>query len=77
MNGLSKVLGDQTQVIYHKGCNIISNKIADEELEDENWIENEDVSIAEAAQIAGNADVAIVVVGTNLSIANEGGDKWT
>ena len=75
LNGLSKVLGDQTQVIYHKGCNITSNKIADEELEDENWIENEDVSIAEAAQIAGNADVAIVVVGTNLSIANEGGDR--
>ena len=42
---------------------------------DEDWIENEDVSIAEAAQIAGNADVAIVVVGTNLSIANEGGDR--
>ena len=74
LNGLSKMLGNQTQVIYHKGCNITSNKSGIEEY-DEDWIENEDISIAEAAQIAGNTDVAIVVVGTNLSIANEGGDR--
>jgi beta-glucosidase len=75
LNGLSKMLGDETQLFYHKGCNIISNKRGEEELEDENWIKNEDVSIAKAAQVASNADVAIVVVGTNLSIANEGGDR--
>ena len=75
LNGLSKMLGDETQLFYHKGCNIISNKRGEEELEDENWIKNEDVSIAKAAQVASNADVAVVVVGTNLSIANEGGDR--
>ncbi|OUT98758.1 MAG: hypothetical protein CBB92_06510 [Flammeovirgaceae bacterium TMED32] len=75
LTGISSLVSAQTEVIYHKGCNIISTIKSEEENEDQGWILDEDASIAEAALIAGNADAAIVVVGTNLSIANEGEDR--
>jgi beta-glucosidase len=60
--GIEKHLGEDADVQYKIGCNITSK-------------ENESKSIEEAVDLAKSSDVALLFVGTNLTIANEHFDR--
>jgi beta-glucosidase len=60
--GIEQYLGEDADVQYKIGCNITSN-------------EDESKSIEEAVALAKNSDVAILFVGTNLTVANEHFDR--
>lgn len=60
--GLSNRLGNGVQIVHEIGCGILPGK-------------EDDAEIARASEAAGRADVAIVFVGTNLKVENEGHDR--
>jgi beta-glucosidase len=60
--GIEENVGEDAQVQYTMGCNINSK-------------EDEHASIEEAVELARNSDVALLFVGTNLTIANEHFDR--
>lgn len=60
--GLSNRLGTGVQIIHEIGCGILSAR-------------DDDSQIARAAEAARRADVALVFVGTNLKVENEGHDR--
>jgi beta-glucosidase len=65
-------------VVFSKGCSIAGREEVgwDEEKDGPIWKKlEESKSIKEAANLAANSDVAILVVGTNLSVANEAADR--
>ena len=85
--GIKDLVGDSVKVTYEIGC-LIMNKNkdeednydeSDEEVEDENEENQEPFdeteTIAKAVALAKKSDVAILFVGTNLSIANEADDR--
>ena len=78
LTGLQQYLGDDVRITFSRGCEI-SDKVEvdwDEEA-DEPIFEtlDETNTIREAAQVARNADVVILFLGTNLNIANEAADR--
>jgi beta-glucosidase len=76
--GIKQKLAGTAEIVFSKGCSISGN-------EEKGWDEEKDrpilkkldetKSIKEAAELAANSDVAILVVGTNLSVANEAADR--
>ncbi len=60
--GVEQHLGDDAIVQYKIGCNVTSKV-------------DESKSIEEAVELAKNSDVAILFVGTNLTVANEHFDR--
>lgn len=90
LQGIREYLYGEVNVQYHKGCNITNNpnkqqwgeliheSEVKEEIEEEvatDFIEDEEKSIQEAAELAKKSDVVILVLGTNLEIANEAADR--
>jgi len=78
LEGLKQKLDGKAEVLFFKGCSIAGREEIgwDEDKDRPIWkILDEKKSISEAANLAANSDVAILVVGTNLSIANEAADR--
>jgi len=78
LEGLKQKLDGKAEVLFSKGCSIAGREEIgwDEDKDRPIWkILDEKKSISEAANLAANSDVAILVVGTNLSIANEAADR--
>jgi beta-glucosidase len=78
LQGLQEKLVGKAEVIFKQGCSIMGK-------EEVGWNEEEDKpvwkaldegqSIKDAADLAKNSDMAILFVGTNLSVANEAADR--
>jgi beta-glucosidase len=60
--GIQELLGENIEVNYAKGCEIVSK-------------EDETTTIIKAVELAKNSDVALLFVGTNLTVANEHLDR--
>ncbi len=79
LQGIRDRLGDKVAVNYAIGCEITNMEFYDwDDEKDEpifNDLGDEAGTIAEAAKLAKKSDVAIVVLGTNLDIANEADDR--
>ena len=65
LQGIKDLVGDSVEVVYEQGC-LISNEVEEKD---------ETQTITKAIELAKNSDVAVLFVGTNLSIANEAGDR--
>jgi beta-glucosidase len=78
LTGLKQYLGDDVRITFSKGCEI-SDKVEvdwDEEKDEPIFeIMDETSTIQKAAQVAKEADVVILFLGTNLNIANEAADR--
>ena len=77
--GIKDLVGDSVKVTYEMGC-LITNENKDEEDNYDESAENQEPfdeteTIAKAVALAKKSDVAILFVGTNLSIANEADDR--
>jgi beta-glucosidase len=78
LQGLQNKLKGKAEVVFSKGCSVMGKEEIDwdEEKDEPVWkILDEKQSIKEAANLANNSDVAILFVGTNLSVANEAADR--
>jgi beta-glucosidase len=78
LTGLKQFLGDDVQITFSRGCEISDKVEVDwDEEKDEPIFEilDETGTIQKAAQVAKEADVAILFLGTNLNIANEAADR--
>jgi len=78
LEGLQNKLEGEVEVVFSKGCSIMGKEEID--WDDENdepifKVLDETQSINDAVQLAANSDAAILVVGTNLSVANEAADR--
>src|SRR5206468_4235359 len=67
LQGIRNRAAKETEIVYAKGCEIEPTAKTPDKPE----------SIAEAAAIAKDADVAIVYVGTTNAIEREGNDRKT
>ena len=78
LEGIKELVGDDVEVKYQMGC-LISENLAEKEGEDEDYIDysdfNEELEIEKAVEAAEKSDVALLFVGTNLTIANEEADR--
>lgn len=78
LDGIKAKLQGKAEVTYLQGCSIQGKEEIgwDEEKDGPIWKElDEEQSIKDAATLAASSDVAIVVAGTNLSVANEAADR--
>jgi len=78
LQGLQNKLQGFAEVVFSKGCSISGRERTGWDREKRRPIFknlDETKSIQEAANVAAKSDAAIVVVGTNLSIANEAADR--
>jgi beta-glucosidase len=78
LDGLKQKLAGKAEVVFSKGCSIAGREEVgwDEEKDRPIWkMLDEKQSIKDAATLAAGSDVAILVVGTNLSVANEAADR--
>jgi beta-glucosidase len=78
LDGLKQKLAGKAEVVFSKGCSISGfEEIGWDEEKDQPILKKLDETkmIKEATDIAATADVAILVVGTNLSVANEAADR--
>jgi beta-glucosidase len=78
LDGIREKLKEKTEVIFSKGCSIQGKEEIgwDDEKDEPVWkILDETQMIKEAANTAAESDAAILVVGTNLSVANESADR--
>jgi beta-glucosidase len=78
LKGLMDLVGEDVEVIFTRGCEVTDRVEVDwdEEKDEPVWeILDESSTIQEAAEIARGADVAVLCLGTNLSIANEAADR--
>ncbi len=76
--GIKDKLADHAEVNFQRGCSIMGKKEIgwDEKKDKPLWkILDETESIKNAAELAARSDAAILVVGTNLTVANEGADR--
>jgi len=76
--GIKDKLNGEVKILYAKGCSVLGKKeIGWDEKNDKPKFEvlDESESIDQAAEIAAQADVAIVAIGTDLSVANEAADR--
>ncbi len=69
-DGITKRVGKNTRVLYHEGC-----KITHEIPENKELLETDRESIAQAVQLAKEAEVVVVVVGGDKTTAMEGRDR--
>jgi beta-glucosidase len=78
LDGIKQKLNGNAEVVFSKGCSISgSEEIGWNEEEDRPILKklDETTSIKDAASLAATSDVAILVLGTNLSVANEAADR--
>jgi beta-glucosidase len=78
LKGLIDLVGEETEVIFARGCEVTDRVEVDwdEEKDEPVWeMLDESGTMQEAAEIAKNADVAILCLGTNLEVANEAADR--
>jgi len=78
LKGLIDLVGEEVEFIFSRGCEVSDRVEIDwDEEKDEPVFEEleESGTILEAAELARNSDVAILFLGTNLSIANEAADR--
>ena len=78
LQGLKEKLKGKAEVVFTQGCSIQGKEEIDwdEEKDEPVWkILDEKQSIRDAANLAGESDVAILFVGTNLEVANEAADR--
>jgi beta-glucosidase len=78
LEGIQEKLKGKAEVIFSQGCSIMGKEEIDwdEEKDEPVWkILDEQKSITEAAETAGKCDAAILIVGTNLRVANEDADR--
>ncbi len=78
LQGLQNKLKGKAEIVYSKGCSIMGKEEIDWDEENDKPIFkvlNETKSINDAADLAAKSDVAILFVGTNLSVANEAADR--
>lgn len=78
LEGLKNKLGSTVEINYVTGCSIMGKEEIDWDEENDRpvyKILDETQSIKEAVELASNSDVAILFVGTNLSVANESADR--
>lgn len=78
LTGIQSLVGDEVEVIFSRGCEITDRVEVDwDEENDEPILEQieESSTIREAARIAAETDVALLFLGTNLSVANEAADR--
>ena len=78
LEGIQDKLEGIAEVKYQKGCSIQGREEIDwdDEKDEPVWeILDETESINNAAKLAAESDAAILVVGTNLSVANEAADR--
>jgi len=76
--GLKDKLNGEVEILFAKGCSILGKKeVGWDEQKDRPKFRalDETKSINEAAKLAAKADVAIVAIGTDLSVANESADR--
>ncbi|WP_299551724.1 glycoside hydrolase family 3 C-terminal domain-containing protein [Seonamhaeicola sp.] len=78
LEGIKSMVGEQVDVAFAKGC-LISHHINEEEVSAEQLAEIESFDkereLKKAVALAKKSDVAIVFVGTNLTVANEEADR--
>ncbi|UII79885.1 glycoside hydrolase family 3 C-terminal domain-containing protein [Flagellimonas sp. CMM7] len=78
LEGIKEMVGDNVKVEFAKGC-LISHHINEEEVSTEQLQEIESFDkegeLKKAVALAKNSDVAVVFVGTNLTVANEEADR--
>ena len=78
LEGMKNKSGPTVDIKYKEGCKITDRKeVGWDEENDKPIFEkiNEEDSIKAAAELAAKTDVAIVVAGTDLSVANEAADR--
>jgi len=78
LDGIKQKLNGNAEVVFSKGCSISgSEEIGWNEEEDRPILKklDETKSIKDAASLAATSDVAVLVLGTNLSVANEAADR--
>lgn len=78
LEGIKELVGKNIQIKYQIGCKVTDKVEVDWDDEKDQGIYeniNEDKTIASAVELAASSDVAILFVGTNLSIANEAADR--
>jgi beta-glucosidase len=78
LEGITQKLAGDAEVVFSKGCSIAGREEVgwDEEKDRPIWkMLDEKQNIRDAAKLAAGSDVAILVVGTNLSVANEAADR--
>ncbi len=78
LEGIKNKMEGKAEVVFSKGCSIQGKEEIDWDDENDRPIFNvldETESIKKAAELAAGCDVAILVVGTNLSVANENADR--
>jgi beta-glucosidase len=78
LEGIKQKLAGTAEIVFSKGCSISGNeKMGWDEENDRPILKklDETKSIKEAAELAATSDVTILVVGTNLSVANEAADR--
>ena len=78
LTGIQSLVGDDVEVLFSRGCEITDKVEVDwDEENDKPILEQieESSTISEAARIAAITDVALLFLGTNLSVANEAADR--
>ena len=77
LQGLKNRANPETEILYAKGCEILTGppRRGNGANATTAAMSNETASIKAAAEIAKNAEVAIVFVGTTLAVENEGRDR--
>jgi len=78
LEGIRSKLEGKADVVYLEGCSIMGKEEIDwdEEKDEPVWeILDEKADILAAAELAASSDAAILVVGTNLEVANEAADR--
>ena len=78
LEGLKDKLKGKAEVVFQKGCSIMGKEKTgwDEKKDEPVWKKlDETESINNAAKLASESDAAILVVGTNLTVANESADR--
>lgn len=78
LQGLQDKLKGKAEIVFSKGCSIMGKEEIDWDEENDRPIFkmlDETKSINDAADSAAKSDVAILFVGTNLSVANEAADR--
>jgi beta-glucosidase len=78
LQGIQDKLNGKAKVVFQQGCSIMGKQETgwDEEKDEPVWkVLDEEQSIKNASDLAVKSDVAILFVGTNLSVANEAADR--
>jgi beta-glucosidase len=78
LKGILDLAGEDVEVLFARGCEVQDKVEKDWDEENDRpvfEILDESGTIAEAAELARQVDVAVLVLGTNLDVANEAADR--